>query len=113
MTSAPTAEPSIGAGSFLRGKEREREEERKAYEEMRLVRLPEDKKGKGMKKRRRDGAGGGEDILGGLGGEFDFGGLRGGKREGKRRREGEGGGGERVGERWERRVERGVGRKRR
>ena len=112
MTSAPTAEPSIGAGSFLRGKEREREEERRAYEEMRLVRLPEDKKGKGMKKRRRDGAGG-EDILGGLGGDFDFGGLKGGNREGKRRRGVGDGGGERVGERWERRVGRGVGRKRR
>lgn len=110
MTSAPTAEPSIGAGSFLKGKAREREEERKAYEEMRLVRLPEEK-GKG-KKRRRDG-GGGEDFLGGLGGDFEFGGLKGGKREGKRRREGDGGGGERVGERWERRVERGVGRTRR
>lgn len=109
---APVAEPSIGAGSGLRGREREREEERRGYEEMRLVRLPEEKKK--MKKRdRRGGEGFGEDLLvGGLGG-FEFEGLKG-KGEGKRRRERdeeeEGG---RVGQAWEKRVKRGVGRKRR
>ncbi|KAK0514711.1 hypothetical protein JMJ35_003328 [Cladonia borealis] len=110
MTTAPTAEPSIGAGSFLKGKAREREEERRNYEEMRLVRLPEDKKEKGKGKRRRDG--GGEDLLGGLDFGGDFGELKGGGK-GKRRKGDGDGGGERVGERWERRVGRGVGRKRR
>ena len=75
---------------------------------MRLVRLPEEK-GKKAGKRRRGGDGG-EDILGGLGGSFDFGELKG---EGKRRRREEGAKGERMGERWEKRVGRGVGRKRR
>ncbi|KAK3170689.1 hypothetical protein OEA41_002771 [Lepraria neglecta] len=103
MTDAPIAEPSIGAGSGLRGKARDKEEERRGYEETRLVRLPGEKK----KKRR-----GGEDLAGGLEGwrDFEFGDLKGGK--GKRKRDGDGGGG-RVGEGWEKRAKRGVGRKRR
>ncbi|KAL9102536.1 MAG: hypothetical protein Q9163_002315, partial [Psora crenata] len=48
LNDAPVAESSIGAGSGLRGKERQREEERRAYEEQKLVRLPAEKK-----KRRR------------------------------------------------------------
>ncbi|KAL9131455.1 MAG: hypothetical protein Q9217_000603 [Psora testacea] len=104
LTDAPITEPSIGAGSGSRGKEREREEERRAYEEQKLVRLPGDKM-----KRRRIGSGG-EDLEGGFGGlgDIDFG-----ERKSKRRA-GEGGGiGERMGERWEKRVNKGVGRKRR
>lgn len=105
MEDAPIAEPSIGAGSGLRGKEKDREEERRGYEEQRLVRLPEEKK----KGRRRAG----EDLSGGLGGlgDIDFGDLKGGrKRKGDRGGDGEG---ERIGERWEKRVKKGVGRKRR
>lgn len=114
---APVAEPSIGAGSGLRGREREREEERKGYEEMRLVRLPEEKGGKKktMMMKRRGGEGFGEDLLvGGLGG-FEFEGLKGRGGMGKRKRERDGGGeeGGRVGQAWEKRVKRGVGRKRR
>lgn len=67
MDDAPVAEMSIGAGSGLKGRAKEREEERKGYEEQRLIRLPGEKKNK-----RRRGAG--EDLLGGLG---DF------EREGK------------------------------
>ncbi|KAL9126085.1 MAG: hypothetical protein Q9175_007970, partial [Cornicularia normoerica] len=51
MDDAPIAEPSIGAGSGLRGREKEKEERRRDYEEMRLVRLPGEKK----KKDRRRG----------------------------------------------------------
>ncbi len=104
MDDAPIAEPSIGAGSGLKGREKEREEERRGYEEQRLVRLPGEKKSKRDKRR-------GEDLSGGLMGlgDVDFGDLKG----GKRKRERDGGGGERVGERWEKRVKKGVGRKRR
>ena len=56
---APTAEPSIGAGSGLRGKAAEREAERRGYEEGRLVRLPGE--GKKASKRRTLGEGFGED----------------------------------------------------
>lgn len=109
MDDGPVAEPSIGAGSGLRGRrEREREEERRGYEEMRLVRLPEEKK---KMKKRGGGEGFGEDLVGGLGGvEFD--GLKG---KGKRKRERDGGEEKdgRVGQAWEKRVKRGVGRKRR
>jgi len=103
MDDAPIAEPSIGAGSGLKGREKEREEERRGYEEQRLVRLPGEKKSKRDKRR-------GEDLSGGLNGlgDVDFGDLKGGKR--KREREGDG---ERIGERWEQRVKKGVGRKRR
>lgn len=105
MDDAPIAEPSIGAGSRLRGKEREREEERKGYEEQRLVRLPGEKR-KGRDRRR------GEDITGGLGalGDVEFGV---GKERRKRERDRGDGEGERIGERWEKRVKRGVGKKRR
>lgn len=62
MTDAPLAEPSIGAGSGLRGRAAERELERRGYEEGRLVRLP------GEKKKRRRGAAGEEfEGLEGLG----------------------------------------------
>jgi len=104
MDDAPIAEPSIGAGSGLKGREKEREEERRGFEEQRLVRLPGEKKSKRDKRR-------GEDLSGGLMdlGDVDFGDLKGGKR--KRERDGADGG--RVGERWEKRVKKGVGRKRR
>ena len=110
MDDAPIAEPSIGAGSGLRGRDKEREEERRGYEETRLVRLPEEKK-KGKKDKRR-GEGFGEDLADGLG-DFEFEGLkgRGGKR--KREREKDGAREGRVGEAWEKRVKRGTGRKRR
>ncbi|MCJ1453301.1 hypothetical protein MMC28_003647 [Mycoblastus sanguinarius] len=102
MDDAPVAEPSIGAGSGLRGREKEREEERMGYEETRLVRLP------GTKKKRRVDPG--EDLTGGFGslGDVDFGTSKGGKRKKSAGREEE-----RVGERWEKRVKKGVGRKRR
>ena len=105
MDDAPIAEPSIGAGSGLRGKEREREE-RRGYEEMRLVRLPEERRKKGKKDRRM-----GEDLVGGLLGGFEFEGLD--RKGGKRKREMDGGEERRVGEAWEKRLKRGVGRKRR
>ncbi|CAD6586709.1 MAG: hypothetical protein ASARMPRED_002808 [Alectoria sarmentosa] len=106
MDDAPIAEPSIGAGSGLRGREKEKEEEKKGYEETRLVRLPGEKK----KKDRRRGDGFGEDLADGLG-DFDFEGLKG--KGGKRKRERDGGDEGRVGELWEKRVKKGVGRKRR
>ncbi len=107
MDDAPIAEPSIGAGSGLRGREREKEEERRAYEEMRLVRLPGEKK---KQRDRRAGEGFGEDLAGGLG-DFEFEGLKG--KGGKRKRDGDGGVEGRVGQAWEKRVKKGVGRKRR
>lgn len=110
MDDAPVAEPSIGAGSGLRGREKEKEEERRAYEETRLVRLPEEKKSKKAKRDRGMGEGFGEDLVGGLG-DFEFEGLKG--RGGKRKREGGGGDDGRVGQAWEKRVKKGVGRKRR
>ncbi|CAD6589425.1 MAG: hypothetical protein ASARMPREDX12_003764 [Alectoria sarmentosa] len=106
MDDAPIAEPSIGAGSGLRGREKEKEEEKRGYEETRLVRLPGEKK----KKDRRRGDGFGEDLADGLG-DFDFEGLKG--KGGKRKRERDGGDEGRVGELWEKRVKKGVGRKRR
>lgn len=110
MDDEPIAEPSIGAGSGLRGREKEKEEERRAYEEMRLVRLPEEKKSKKGKRDRGMGEGFGEDLVGGLG-DFEFEGLKG--RGGKRKREAGGGDDGRVGQAWEKRVKKGVGRKRR
>ena len=106
MDDAPIAEPSIGAGSGLKGREKEKEEEKRGYEETRLVRLPGEKK----KKDRRRGEGFGEDLADGLG-DFDFEGLKG--KGGKRKRERDGGNEGRVGEVWENRVKKGVGRKRR
>ena len=112
MDDAPMAEPSIGAGSGLRGKAREREEERRGYEEMRLVRLPEEKRKGG--KRRAEVGDGKQDLdaglgLGGMGGAELGGGSK------RRKRAGEGpSGGRAIGEAWGRRVGRGVGgRKRR
>jgi len=100
---APMAEPSIGAGSGLKGRAAEKEAERRRYEEGRLVRLPGE--GKKANKRRRDlGEGFGEDDFG-MGMELgDL--VKGGK---KRRKVG----GEevRVGEAWEKRKRRGLGRK--
>lgn len=104
MDDAPVAEPSIGAGSGLKGREKEREEERIGYEEQRLVRLPGEKKSKRDKRRGEDLSGGLRDL-----GNVDFGELKG----AKRKRDKDGGSGERVGERWEKRVKKGVGRKRR
>lgn len=104
LTDAPFAEPSIGSGSGLKGREREKEEERRGYEEGRLVRLPGEKR-----KRRRGGEGFGEDdLVGGIGG-VDFARGDGKRRKGGRveRRE------ERVGEAWERRAKRGVGKRKR
>jgi len=104
LTDAPFAEPSIGSGSGLKGREREKEEERRGYEEGRLVRLPGEKR-----KRRRGGEGFGEDdLLGGIGG-VDFAGGDGKRRKGGRME----GRQERVGEAWERRAKRGVGKRKR
>lgn len=107
LSTAPISEPSIGAGTGLRGRDAEKERERKEYEELRLVRLPTEggKKNKG----RRERIGGGfNEVLGGAGeglGEA----VRG---AGKRRKVagGSGGGGEgrKVGEAWEKRKMMGV-----
>ena len=101
----PIAQPSIGTGSGLRGKEAEREAERRGYEEGRLVRLPGE--GKKAKRRRDVGEGFGEDLLLGGAGELeDL--VKGGRK--KRKVEG---GERKIGEAWEKRVKRGLGRKRR
>lgn len=105
LDDAPIAQPSIGAGNGLKGKEAAKEAERRNYEEERLLRLPgEGKKGR----RKRDvGEGFGEDeILGGAGELGDL--VKGG---GKRRKIQ--GGEKKIGEAWEKRVKRGIGRKRR
>lgn len=115
MTDAPTAEPSIGAGSGLRGRAADRERERTGYEEGRLVRLPAEKGGgPAGGKKRRGGAVGAEDFLLGGGGRWDRGdvlglgpGGGGMKKKQKVRREGissgEREGGVVMGEKWERR----------
>jgi len=72
MSSAPTAEPSIGS-TIQRGgrrtisqKEREKEHERRVYEETNFVRLPKESKKEQSKQRRlaggRDGGFGGEEF---------------------------------------------------
>ncbi|KAL8649620.1 MAG: hypothetical protein Q9210_004292, partial [Variospora velana] len=68
LSSAPVAEPSIGAGNGLRGREAQRERERNEYEETRLVRLPSEggKKKRGKRERERMG-GGFDEVLGGAG----------------------------------------------
>lgn len=84
MTDAPLAEPSIGAGSGLRGRAVERELERRNYEEGRLVRLP------GEKKKRRRGTVGEDlsDLIGlGEGNTWDNFGKAGKKRRGGGRQE--------------------------
>ncbi|KAL8998583.1 MAG: hypothetical protein Q9169_002423 [Polycauliona sp. 2 TL-2023] len=113
LSTAPVAEPSVGAGTGLRGRDAEKERERNEYEELRLVRLPTEgkKKGKGRKERM---GGGFDEVLGGAGeglGEAVHGG-------GKRRKIAGGGGGEgrQIGEAWEKRKMvgvRGLGGKRR
>lgn len=101
----PIAQPSIGAGSGLRGRAAEKEAERRNYEEQRLLRLPEE--GKKGKRRRDIGEGFGEYWISGGAGELDDL-VKGGEKRRKIQ------GGERnVGEAWERRVKRGLGRKRR
>lgn len=105
LDDAPVAEPSIGAGSGLRGREKEKEEERRGYEETRLVRLPGEK----MAKRRRPD----EELHSGFGGlgDVEFG-LKPHK-GGKRKRDVDGRGeGRRMGESFEKRAKRGVRRKR-
>ncbi|KAL8851956.1 MAG: hypothetical protein Q9221_003167 [Calogaya cf. arnoldii] len=104
LSTAPVAEPSIGAGTGLRGRDAEKERERKEYEELRLVRLPTEGKKKGKGRKERIG-GGFDEVLGGAGeglGEA----VRGGA---KRRKIGGGGGeGRKVGEAWEKRKNKGV-----
>lgn len=106
LSTAPVAEPSIGADNGLRGREAQKERERKDYEELRLVRLPSEggKKKKGKRERERMG-GGFEDVLGGAGeglGEAVKGGG------GKRRKLAGGGSGAKVGEAWEKRKRSGI-----
>lgn len=116
MTDAPMAEPSIGAGSGLRGRAAERERERIGYEEGRLVRLPVEKgggAGAGSGKKRRGGVAGSEDFLLGGGGRWDHGlgldsvGAGGMRKKQKPSREGSGREGREavIGERWERRKQ--------
>ena len=112
----PYSQPSIGAGSRLRGKEREVEEERRGYEEQRLVRLPSGGKKEKNRKRRNEAmvGDGAVDLADGFGGVdgVDFKGA-GTKRKKKSFDNGMGNLGARPGENWERRVQRGLGRKRR
>ncbi|KAL1966161.1 hypothetical protein VTN77DRAFT_4713 [Rasamsonia byssochlamydoides] len=68
MSSAPIAEPSIGS-TIQRGgrhvmsqKDREREKERREYEEMNFVRLPKESKKERAKRRAREGGFGGEEF---------------------------------------------------
>ena len=105
LDDAPLAEPSIGAGSGLRGRTAEKEAERKRYEEERLVRLP--REGKSGGKRRKDmGDGFGENDLG-FGGDLnDL--VKG----AKKRRKVSGGEAVRIGEAWDRRKNRGLGKRR-
>lgn len=104
---------SIGAGGGLRGREAERERERREYEEGRLVRLPDEGGGK-RKKGRAEGrgkVGGWDEVIGGGGGEGLGEAVRGGGVGKGKRRRGEGGGegvGRRVGAMWEERKRRGV-----
>lgn len=105
LDDAPVAQPSIGAGSGLRGKAAEEEAERRGYEEERLLRLPaEGRKGR----RKRDlGEGFGEDAI--LSGTRELGDLV--KGLGKKRKLD--GGERKIGEAWEKRVKRAIGRKKR
>ncbi|KAL8824508.1 MAG: hypothetical protein Q9191_005014 [Dirinaria sp. TL-2023a] len=105
LEDAPLAEPSIGAGSGLRGRTADKEADRRRYEEERLVRLP--REGKVGGKRRRDvGEGFGEDDLG-FGGELNE--L---VKGAKKRKKVSGGEAVRVGEAWEKRKRRGLGKRR-
>lgn len=104
LTDAPVAEPNIGAGDGLRGRDRERALERQEYEEQRLMRLPEEKKGKGMRKRHvGDGA---EDLDIGFGGRLgatvDFG------SHARVKRKGTGATSRKMGESWAKRVKKGI-----
>lgn len=98
MGDVPVAEPSIGAGSGLRGKAAEKERERADYEEGRLVRLPSER----GKKRKV----GGEDFFGGvdLADGFDLDLSSGAKRV----KRGGKGPEEVLGAKWEKRRKRGV-----
>ena len=100
---APMAEPSIGAGSGLRGKAAEREAERRGYEEGRLVRLPNEGK-KAGKRRRALGEGFGED-------DFGIGLELGDMVKGGKKRRNVGGEAVRIGEAWEKRKSRGLGKR--
>lgn len=103
LDDAPMVEQSIGAGNGLRGKAAEREAERRGYEEDRLVRLPGD--GKKASKRRQDmGEGFGEDDFG-LGMEL------GDMVKGEKKRRKVRGVEAKIGEAWEKRKSRGLGRK--
>ncbi|KAF4547195.1 U3 small nucleolar ribonucleoprotein LCP5-like protein [Elsinoe fawcettii] len=70
LTEGPAAQPSIGANIAQGGRrqisarEREKEQERREYEETNLVRLPKESKKDRAKKRARDGGFGGEDWRG-------------------------------------------------
>ena len=130
---APLSQPSIGAGSRLRGKERRVDEERTGYEEQQLVRLPSGGRKEKREKRRREllGDDGAEDLRagfgerGGGGGGIDGVDFRGkdGRLGGKKRVKINGGGGSSgresgmggsaIGEKWENRMKRGLIRKRR
>lgn len=104
LDDAPMAEPSIGAGNGLRGRAAEKEAERRGYEEGRLVRLPGEGK-KGNKRRRDVGEGFGED-------DFGMGVELGGLVRGEKKRRRVGGEEVRVGEAWEKRKSRGLGKRR-
>jgi len=103
LDDAPMAEPSIGAGNGLKGRAAEKEAERRGYEEGRLVRLPGEGK-KGNKRRRDVGEGFGED-------DFGMGMELGNLVKGDKKRRKVGGEEVRVGEAWEKRKSRGLGRR--
>ncbi|KAF2218605.1 hypothetical protein BDZ85DRAFT_270066 [Elsinoe ampelina] len=70
LAEGPAAQPSIGANIAQGGRrqisarEREKEQERREYEETNLMRLPKESKKERAKKRGRDGGFGGEDWRG-------------------------------------------------
>ncbi|KAL8747220.1 MAG: hypothetical protein Q9190_000886 [Brigantiaea leucoxantha] len=106
LSGGPVTELSVGAGSGLKGREAERERERRDYEESRLVRLPSEGGKRGGKRVRMRGedldmGDGMEDLKG-----VDVRALAKAGR-GKRRREG-GEIGREIGENWEKRKKRGV-----
>ncbi|KAF2858074.1 hypothetical protein K470DRAFT_145479 [Piedraia hortae CBS 480.64] len=71
LADAPTAQPSIGSGLHDAGERRRaKERERKEYEEINLVRLPQEKKKKG--RHGRDRMGDGLNVLEGLSGDYSM-----------------------------------------